>query len=404
MIFPETNAPLRNDADFRAGVYEAHYKKRTVIENIIGLDMINHFPIGDALHLIDMGVTKRFLQGFMSGSLNNFNAKLSAHQINQISDFLTATVLPQEFNRQLRALGEVKFWKATEFRSFLFYVSPVIMQAFFKHEIYEHFMNFFCAIVICSKHGQSSHNYEIAQCMIYDFLEGIKILYGRSLFTSNIHNLCHLVDDVKRLGPLDTFTAYTAESKLFQIKRLVRTGNLPLSQVARRISELQHNLPNYMAKKNNQSPIMFRKKVYDKTRVCEMMRIFLCESNNTPYDLYSFVRMENFCINAHRDADRWILAKFRDEFKIYCIEYVMHDPKSNTIKLFGRRLHTITNLFNKPVISSQLQIYSSNLQFEEQCEVIDVGNVYAKMVKIPRDPINLQDTYAAFFPLLHTVK
>lgn len=182
-------------------------------------------------------------------------------------------------------------------------------------------MNYFCAIVICSKRDQSTHNYEIAQCMIHDFLEGIKILYGRSLFTSNIHNLCHLIDHVKRLGPLDTFTAYTAESKLFQIKRLVRTGNLPLSQVARRITELQKNLPYDISKKKNSAPIMFRKKIYDTTRVCEMMRLFLRESNNTSYNLYSVVRMEIFCINVNRDADRWILAKFDDKFKIYCIEY-----------------------------------------------------------------------------------
>lgn len=288
MIFPETNAPLRTDAEFRAGAYEGHYKKRTVIEHIIGIDMINHFPIGDALHLIDIGITKRFLRGFMRGNLNNFNAKLSGDQMNQISDFLTAVVLPQEFNRRLRAWDEIKFWKATEFRSYLLYVSPIIMHTFFKNDIYEHFMLFFCAIVICSKHGQSTRNYDIAQCMIADFLEGIKILYGRSMFTSNIHNLCHLIDDVKRLGPLDTFTAYTAESKLFHLKRLVRTGNLPLSQVAWRISELQRNLPKETAKQSNRPSITFRKKIHNTSTVCEVMRVFLRDSN-TPYDLYSFV-------------------------------------------------------------------------------------------------------------------
>lgn len=403
MIFPETKAPLRNNSDFRAGKYEGHYKKRTIIENIKGLDMIKHFPIGDALHLIDLGITKRYLQGFMHGTLNNFNSKLSSQEINQISNFLTNCTLPIEFNRQLRGLDEIKFWKATEFRSFLCYISPIVMRAFFKDDIYYHFMNFFCAIIICSMHHQPIHNYNIAQCMIDDFLDGIKILYGRSLFTSNIHNLCHLVDDVKQFGPLHTFTAYTSESKLFQIKRLVRTGNLPLSQVARRITEIQQNLPNDIAKKNKKLSIVFRKKIYDRTNVSDMMRMFLSQSS-TAYDLYNFVRLEKFSINVLRDSDKWILVKFNNEFQIFCIHYIMHDPQNNVIKLFGRKLHTLRHLFSKPVISSNLQIYSANLQFEDRCKVINLENVHAKMVKIVHDPFNTANNTFAFFPLIHTLK
>ena len=76
MIFPELNAPLRTDSDFRSRIYERHHKHDSILEEIIGIDMIKDFPIGDALHLIDLGITKRFLVGWKSGCLGNQNARL----------------------------------------------------------------------------------------------------------------------------------------------------------------------------------------------------------------------------------------------------------------------------------------------------------------------------------------
>lgn len=47
-----------------------------------------------------------------------------------------------------------------------------------------------------------------------------------------------MVNDVKQFGALDSYSAFPFESKLGQIKRLLRCGNSPLKQVARRIMEL----------------------------------------------------------------------------------------------------------------------------------------------------------------------
>lgn len=75
MIFPELNAALRTDAEFRSGSYGGHHKFRSILESVIGLDMVLDFPIADVLHLIDLGITKRLLCGWKNGSLNNFDAK-----------------------------------------------------------------------------------------------------------------------------------------------------------------------------------------------------------------------------------------------------------------------------------------------------------------------------------------
>ncbi|EFN61780.1 hypothetical protein EAG_08143, partial [Camponotus floridanus] len=45
--------------------------------------------------------------------------------------------------------------------------------------------------------------------------------------SSNVHNLCYLVDEVKSFD-LSTFNTYPFENCLQKIKKLLRTGNKPL--------------------------------------------------------------------------------------------------------------------------------------------------------------------------------
>lgn len=400
MIFPQTNAAPRNDRDFRAGVYVDHYKKRTIIENIEGLDMVKDFAIGDVLHLIDLGVMKRFICGWKIGNLNNKNAKWSAAVINDISEFLNQLKLPQEFNRQLRGRDELPYWKGTEYRSFLFYATPVVIKEYFQsEEIYDHFMNFYCAIVICSRHDQPHRNYNIARQMLNDFLKGIKLLYGSTLFTSNVHNLCHLVDDVERFGPLDTFSAYSSESKLFKVKRLVRTGNLPLAQVARRVTEIQQKLPTTISNATN---ITYRKQIYNFTRVDPTLCNYLKTAPHS-FDVYLCVKLKEYSLNAEADADKWVLLKLvPNVFTIFRLQYVLHNSNSE-ILLYGRVLKELSEQFTKPVQSSALQIFTSNMEEVSSSKIIPVGCIFCKLVKIPRKPKDVTDNSCVFIPLIHTL-
>lgn len=389
MIFPDTDAPLRNDFDFRARIYEGHHKQDSILESIVGLDMVNDFPIGDSLHLIDLGITKRFLNGWKTGSMNNHNAKWSAQQIDSISKFLQSCKLPREFQRPVRSLEHLSRWKGTEFRTFLLYLSPIVIKKFFECEdISEHFLGFFCAIQICSRNDQTSENYKIAKSLIKDFLEGTKCLYGSQMFCSNMHNLTHLVDDVERFGPLDTFDAYPFESRLFGLKRLIRSGNLPLAQVSRRICEIQSN----MGSQKYENPEL---------RVPSLKNKILTNSSKVNQsdqsDKYSFIDFGNFCIDTNSEANRWILT---DECDIVSVKYIAHYPSSNTIELQGKKMVNIFDFFVKPVASSMLYIFASNLELGET-RSIPSEKVLCKMVRIDCEDIKLPK--CVFFPLIHSI-
>ena len=72
------------------------------------------------------------------------------------------------------------------------------------------------------------------------FVDNSQELYGRNFVTYNVHSLIHLHQDVEHfhLG-LQEMSAFPFENFMQNIKRMVRKGQSPLSQIVRRISEFE---------------------------------------------------------------------------------------------------------------------------------------------------------------------
>jgi len=67
-------------------------------------------------------------------------------------------------------------------------------------------------------------------------VEQTEIIYGASFLSYNVHALLHLVDDIAKLGPLDSFSAFLFENNMRVFKRYCRKPHLYLQQIARRIA------------------------------------------------------------------------------------------------------------------------------------------------------------------------
>lgn len=131
-------------------------------------------------------------------------------------------------------------------------------------------------------------------------MDRFKIIYGKEYFTSNLHNLSHLSGDVKRFGPLNLFNTYPFESKLYKIGRLLRSGNLPLAQIAKRLIEEDYQtILNLKKKRLNPEPILKR---LVGTTVNNLNLLI-----STKYDLYSYIELSQMKLDCNRDDDRWIL-------------------------------------------------------------------------------------------------
>lgn len=246
-IFQEIDCLPRNDEDFRKKLYGKHHQKDSALLSL-PIDIVKTFPVADSMHLIDLGVMKRLLIGWRDGNFIKKDTKWRASDITKVNSFLDTCITPNEIHRSVRNLKDLCHWKASELRTFLFYFSIVILQEVLNNDAMTHFLSLYCAVTICS--NENYFNFlPLAKDLLKHFVTNYKLFYGVDHRTSNIHNLTHVVEEVQQFGPLQDFNAYPFENKLYIIKNMLRHGNKPLSQVAKRLGECGDLELNNIAKK-----------------------------------------------------------------------------------------------------------------------------------------------------------
>uniref|UniRef100_A0A182YMW7 Transposase domain-containing protein n=1 Tax=Anopheles stephensi TaxID=30069 RepID=A0A182YMW7_ANOST len=156
IVFDTVRAPLRTDAGFRARECPGHHEAwRTPLEELPDFDLVENVPTSDRLHTCDLGVTGQHLLNLIENKFPNIRLPFSAKQ--WITQCLTKVQLPSEIHRKLRGLNVIRFWKGTEFRTYLHCVSPVLMEEILSGEAYCHFLLYFCALTIFSSSFHRPH-------------------------------------------------------------------------------------------------------------------------------------------------------------------------------------------------------------------------------------------------------
>ena len=69
---------------------------------------------------------------------------------------------------------------------------------------------------------------QLSEKLLQQFVEDFPKLYHEQYCNYNIHCSLHLVDEVRRFGPLDNFSAFRFENLIGKIKRFVKMGDKPL--------------------------------------------------------------------------------------------------------------------------------------------------------------------------------
>lgn len=375
VTFLRHDCPKRNDEDFRAKKYEEHHKQDSPLLQL-KIDMIEDFPVADSLHLIDLGLMKRLLLGWRDGNFGKYLTKWSARDIEKINSFLSQCKMPTEIHRSVRTIDVLAHWKGSEYRSFLYYHSIIILKYLLNSDAYFHFLHLYCAITICSNEKHFKF-LRIAERMLQYFIEHFKIFYGKDYITSNIHNLTHVVDEVRRFGILHSFNAYPFENRLHTIKNMIRHGNKPLQQVARRLNErLTIEIENIHQDNLKQYPFVkkYSRKGGSKYVIC----------------------FESFVLSAQKE-NKWFLSDANHVVELISI-YFKDDDGSKEILINGYRNTNIQDVFHEPLKSSFLDIY--------KCDCNNINNIEAtyKMTNIKCKLVCTEHNSELFFiPLLHTL-
>lgn len=226
-VYPTTIAPKRTDSGFRNKIYDGHHQTYKTRENAklkmvfvetpllrLPMDIIEDVIVSDSLHLLHLGITKKLLTIFRDGQLHH--KKWSMETVSTIDKILSTVKLPLEIHRQGRGLQHLSHWKASECASFLNYIGIAILPEFIDKQHYENFTNLFCAVTICSSDFYKIY-LPVAAILFENFVENYEQFFKS--VSSNQHNLVHVVDEVRRFGPLNTISSYPFENHLFQIKK-----------------------------------------------------------------------------------------------------------------------------------------------------------------------------------------
>lgn len=384
-IFPRTICEKRTDAKFRQKLYGAHHKYDSPMLQL-NIDMVEQFPVSDCLHLLHLGVMKRFLFGWRDGTFRLSNTKWPAKTTIEVSAYLKECKMPAEIHRTVRGLDCLTHWKGTEYRTFLHYIGIVILKDNLTKDAYVHFCLLFCATTICT--SQQYHQLlPTARAMLLQFLETFAEIYGQHHLTSNVHNLSHIVDEVERFGLLDSFSAYPFENALGKIKRLIRSGNLPLSQVAKRVVEnFNCTMDSTQTSKNSNEPTLSKRN--DGTNVPD---VYKTEENS----FYDKIQFKNVCYGTD-SANCWLLT---NDKKIFMLKNIIFE-KNKRHKLCCVEIKEKHNFFTIPLESKRLNIYCVE-HFEEykqtQINIIEIHAIKCKMVCLK------YHNQLVFIPLLHSL-
>jgi hypothetical protein len=378
VVFTCVSGNLRTDEQFSNKVDEDHHLPGKISPlTSLPVGMVSQFPL-DPMHLLYLGVMRRLLLLWLRGPLT---VRLSSPTVQELSASLLmlGPHIPRDFCRRPRSLTEIDRWKATEFRLFLLYCGPVVLRKTLREPLYNHFMLLFVASTILTSKRLCLQYHGYAGDLLKLFVKGMTELYGRDHIVYNIHGLIHLASDVERFGNLENFSSFPFENKLKNIKKLVRKPHIPLQQVALRLGEHEHFIPELV--KTDERPYIFCHE-HNKGHVPETLR-----------GVKQFRKLSRNGVILSSD-ERDSCVELMDK-SVVVIQNILEVDKKALIVY--KRFKKTVPFFNYPLSSTSLGIYNV-AELQTTHAVTDFENITQKFMLLP---FALgQGSYVAI-PILH---
>lgn len=373
----------RTDEKFRRHAYKGTYQEhgKCILCEIPGFGPVSRVP-RDYMHLVLLGLVKKLIWLWILGPPG---IRLDQDKINRINKRLQylRNTKPSEFNRRPRSIRDFKNWKATEFRSFLLYTGPVVVQDILNEEKYKNFLALHTAIgILCSAvHIEKSENIDYAHELLRYFISSFQHIYGEIFMSHNFHNVLHVCEDVKKYGNLDSFSAFRFENYMSVIKKKLRRKDKPLQQLARRYAEMEDKENAKIEMPNSENRL---KNIH--------ARGPLSNDIINVQRQYKKLKLKSFTINCDTSSDNCVLLK---NGSVACILNIIECDNKN-IFLIGNELSSKGDLYNEPLNSSLLNIKLVSKE-SNNLSTWRLEEVQAKLWRIRR-----KNRFSVVFPILHT--
>lgn len=146
---------------------------------------------------------------------------------------------PSLISRVTHAISKRKFWKASEYRAWLFFYSLPVMYMILPDVYYQHYVLLCEAIYILNTKSVQPSDIEKSRKLLQHFYFMFPTLYSERYLGCNIHQLLHLPDTVRELGPLFTTSCFDHEDTNGKLAKMVHSHACVGSQILSSFSSLQ---------------------------------------------------------------------------------------------------------------------------------------------------------------------
>jgi len=156
--------------------------------------------VPDYMHAVLLGVVRAFVYLWLDSSSFKCDYYLGGVK-DKIDTALLKINPPAEIRRLPRSLDSRKYWKASEWRNFLLFYSPVILHKLLPSKYYDHWLLLVFAVstlLSCPSYKQITQ----ADLALNKFVVLVREFYGLEYVSFNVHLLTHLSNAVLRWGPL----------------------------------------------------------------------------------------------------------------------------------------------------------------------------------------------------------
>ena len=211
---------VREDG-IRSATLQQQGVTRFIVNGIKGpswLSSLQHFDLVsgmaiDYMHGVLLGVQKLLLTLWFSSNFSNRHFSISS-KVGSI-DFGLNQILPtSEIKRLPHSIADhLKYWKASELCSFPIYYGLPTLYGLLPDNYFAHYTLFVHAISILLQDSISEADLQEANRLLDGFCKSFSTLCEERFYTLNIHQLLHLVDDVRDQGPLYTHSCFSFEDK-----------------------------------------------------------------------------------------------------------------------------------------------------------------------------------------------
>ena len=209
---------LRTDADhFRhamAGTADQPVmgvKGPSPLMKLGNFQMVTGF-VPDYLHSVCLGTTRQLAKLWFDSTNHTEEWYLGPKEQQAISKTLLSIKPPVEVTRTPRSLDDRKYWKASEWRSFLLFYALPILSGVLKKRYWNHLFLLVFSVYTLLQEKIKACDIDLAERALKKFTGDFERLYGTCHMTFNVHLMTHLAESVRSWGPLWATSTFPFES------------------------------------------------------------------------------------------------------------------------------------------------------------------------------------------------